>query len=198
MQHGDLEASRRTLDEAIAAAEQADEQRQLAHTLGVLADVEAHSRHFERAIEMYNTSQQLSEQAHDDYGALTSHHNRACTRREMGRACDAELDFADLVPQALRIYNPSGLVTVAEDYAAVLAEIGEHRQAVRLLGAAEAMRERNASPRSPAQDAEIGAPLALARAGLPPHVWDHEYQAGYTMTVEDALTEAKNTTHNRR
>jgi len=198
MQHGDLEAARRTLGEAVAAAEQADEQRQLAHTLCVLADMEAHSRHFDRAIELYDTAQQLSEEVNDDYGALTTQHNRACTRREMGRASDAEIDFADLIPQALRIYNPSGLVTVAEDYAAVLAELGQHQQAVRLLGAAEAMRERNANPRLPAQEAEIGTPFAQARAQLPLPAWNHEYQAGSTMTIEDALTGAQTATYNRR
>jgi tetratricopeptide (TPR) repeat protein len=197
MEHGNLEASRGALDEAIAAAEQAGDKRQVAIALCVLADVEAQSRHFERAIELYDAAQKLSEQVHDDYAALSTQHNRACTRREMGRASDAELDFAELVPQALRIYKPGGLVTVAEDYAAVLAELGEHRQAVRLLGAAEAMRERNANPRSPAQEAEIGEPLAKARAELSLHDWGLAYQAGYAMTIEAALTGARTATHNR-
>ncbi|HLL07426.1 MAG TPA: tetratricopeptide repeat protein [Nocardioidaceae bacterium] len=197
MEHGDLDASRRNLDEAIAAAKQADDQRQVAIALCVLADVEAYSQNFKRAIELYDAAQELSQRVHDDYGALTTQHNRACTLREMGRLADAERDFADLVTQALRIYNPAGLVTVAEDYAAVLAELGEHQQALRLLGAAEAMRERNSNPRPQSQEAEIGEPFAKVRAALSDDDWNHEYRAGYTLAIADALTEAQTTTQSR-
>jgi predicted ATPase/class 3 adenylate cyclase len=194
MEHGNLQASRRALDEAIAAAEQVDDQRQVAIALCVLADVEAYSRNFERAIELYDAAQELSEQLHDDYAALTTQHNRACTRREMGRAADAERDFAALIPHALRIYNPSGLVTVAEDYAAVLAELGQHQQAIRLLGAADAMRERNATPRPPSQEAEIADPLSKAKIAFGADPWQREYRHGLNLTVADALTEAKTRT----
>jgi hypothetical protein len=103
-----------------------------------------------------------------------------------------------LVTQALRIYNPAGLVTVAEDYAAVLAELGEHQQALRLLGAAEAMRERNSNPRPQSQEAEIGEPFAKVRAALSDDDWNHEYRAGYTLAIADALTEAQTTTQRPR
>jgi hypothetical protein len=74
----------------------------------------------------------------------------------------------------------------------VLAELGEHHRAARLLGAADAMRERNETPRHPPQQAQIAEPYTKARAALPAETWQQEYQAGHDMTVEVALTEAPN------
>jgi hypothetical protein len=60
------------------------------------------------------------------------------------------------------------------------------------------MRERNANPRPPGQEAEIGEPLAKARAHLSKRTWRLEYETGYVMTIEDALTGAQTASQNRR
>jgi hypothetical protein len=80
----------------------------------------------------------------------------------------------------------------------VLAELGQHQQAVRLLGAAEAMRERNANPRPPGQEAEIGEPSLRPEHIHPKRTWRLEYETGYAMTIEDALTGAQTASQNRR
>ncbi|MBA3233581.1 MAG: hypothetical protein H0T17_06510 [Propionibacteriales bacterium] len=80
------------------------------------------------------------------------------------------------------------LIRLAEDYAA--AELGDHLVAVRLLAAADATRERLATPRPPSQQAEIAKPIAKTRAGLTAQEWDDAYRAGCSMTVEDTLTQA--------
>ncbi len=93
------------------------------------------------------------------------------------------------IPQLLRLASPELLSVLAEDYGAVLAELDHHQSAARLLGAADAMRARLGTPRQPGQEADIAEPFAKARAALPAQDWDEHYQHGYTMTIEDLLTE---------
>ena len=83
------------------------------------------------------------------------------------------------------------MTALAEDYAAILAEVGDHRSAVRLLGAADTMRQRLGSPRHKVQAAEIAGPIAKTRDGLPEQdVGASAYQAGRRSTIEAALREA--------
>lgn len=82
------------------------------------------------------------------------------------------------------------LMAVTEDYAAVLAELGAHQHAVRLLGAADATHERLAAPRDPTQEAEIAEPIAKAHTALTPEEWQDAYRTGRNTTVEDALIQA--------
>ena len=90
----------------------------------------------------------------------------------------------------LQLAEPEWLAVAAEDYGAVLAELGDHHRAAKLLGAAEAMRERNSTPRDPNQQTEIEEPYNRARTALGDETWERENHAGRDMTVEAALTEA--------
>ena len=108
----------------------------------------------------------------------------------MGRLDEAEQRMRDQMPQYLRLADPIWLVTVAEDYGAVLAELGRHVVAARLLGSADAMRERNGTPRSLAQQNEIREPFGRAQAALGPDTWKRQYEPGRNISVEDALTDA--------
>jgi hypothetical protein len=94
------------------------------------------------------------------------------------------------VTAILRPQQPWMLIIFAEDFAATLAELGAHHEAVQLIGAADAMRDRVDMPRPPSQQAFIAAPLAITRNTLPPGDWDSSYQAGRTMALEDAVSQA--------
>ncbi len=52
------------------------------------------------------------------------------------------------------------------------------------------MRERQGTPREPTQQESIEEAYSRARAAATAVEWDREYQRGYNMTVEDALTQA--------
>jgi hypothetical protein len=94
----------------------------------------------------------------------------------------------DLIPDTLKFNVAGNLMAFAEDYAAVLAELGDHSRAVRLLGAADAMHERLGTPRNPGQQGNIDEPIAKTRIALTDQHWNDEYQAGRDATVEDVLT----------
>ena len=88
--------------------------------------------------------------------SLIYQHNLACTLRLVGRVKESAQLMSSLVPEALKMRDPAHLIVLAEDYAAVLAELGDHRRAARLLGASDALRDRLQSPRLAWQQEEIG------------------------------------------
>jgi hypothetical protein len=112
--------------------------------------------------------------------------------RQMGRLHEAHLQMSRLIPQGLAINEPGLLIFLGEDYAAVLSALGDHRRAIRLLAAAEAMRERLGAPRTAKQQALIGGPIAESRAALSTQEWDDEYQEGQDTALQDALIRATN------
>ncbi len=189
-ERGELAAARTLYDEAVGVARGSGERGQLRVVLGELAILEASEGHHERSLELDSEALAIARELEDPIGALTAEHNMACTLREMGRVDDARQQMRGLVPRGLEVAGPGALTALAEDYAAILAEVGEHRSAVRLLGAADTMRERLGSPRHQVQATEIAGPVSKTRAGLPEQEWSAAYRAGRASTVEAALREA--------
>ena len=108
----------------------------------------------------------------------------------MGRVNQAQDQMHRHLPAFLRLANQEYLIDAAETYASLLAATGTHEHSVRLLGAADATRERIGLPRLPRNESELREELATARAALPNDRWNSENQHGRSMTVEDALTHA--------
>jgi predicted ATPase len=74
-----------------------------------------------------------------------------------------------------------------EGLAGVLATLGACRSAAKLWGAAEALREAIASPLPPFDRADYAQMVATSRAKCGEQAFDSAWQAGRTMTVEQAL-----------
>ncbi len=184
----DPSGARRSFEEAVTLAEPGSTERAI--VLRDLAVLEEAAGDLERALALHDESVATMLGAGDERGLRETRYHRALTLRKLGRNSEAYEQLQVEIPQILRV-SPDWAVTVAEDYGAVLAELGEHERAVRLLGAAEAARERDAEPRPPTQEVEIEEPFAKARSALSAETWQRTYETGRTMTVEDALTEAR-------
>jgi hypothetical protein len=115
----------------------------------------------------------------------------ACNLRRAGRPLEAKEAMRKHMDQQLRVWSPEFVVILAEDYGALLADLKEFQQAARLLGAADAARERRGTPRSPRRQTDIEGAFSTARRVLGPEVWLHEYRLGCNETVEEALTHAE-------
>jgi len=189
-ERGELAAARSLYDEAVGVARESGDRAQLRVVLGEYAILETSEGHPERSLELDAEALAIARELHDPIGALTAEHNMACTLREMGRVGDAYQQMRNLVPRGLEVAGPGALTALAEDYAAILAEVGDHASAVRLLGAADCMRERLGSPRHPMQAAEIAGPMAKAREALDEQAWEAAYRQGRGSTLEDALRAA--------
>ncbi|HSS68489.1 MAG TPA: hypothetical protein VLK34_08050, partial [Nocardioidaceae bacterium] len=84
----------------------------------------------------------------------------------------------------------ANMMFVAEDYAAILAELGHSRSAARLLGAADALHERSGIPRLAHQEAEIAGAIAKARAMVSATDWKQAYESGRDTPVYDVIAHA--------
>lgn len=78
-------------------------------------------------------------------------------------------------------------MTLAEDYASAMADLGECQFAVQLIGAADASRERLSDSLPPWFDEDRAELLAKTHAALPTEAWDTLYQSGRNTTIEDVL-----------
>jgi predicted ATPase/class 3 adenylate cyclase len=180
-------AARRGLEESVAVAREADEQASLSYALLELSNLEATEGNLERSMRLLQESLPISQGLGDEAQLLKSQHNMACTLREMGRPEEAEREMTGLIEGTVRQRSPIFSIIFAEDYAAVLAELGEAAAAARLLGAAEAERVRVGLPRHAAQENELKAPIAKAKAALHPTRWADEHQRGSDRPLDEVL-----------
>jgi tetratricopeptide (TPR) repeat protein len=185
---GEIHAARHHLEEALACAKEINDQATYAMGLVELGHVEYQTGNPQRRVELERAALKIFEDLGHDYGAVTTRHNLACSLRLLGRLQEAEQQMRDVIPQILRMGGAGPWL--AEDYAALLADLGSYEAAARLIGAADAFRERSGVPRDRDQEAEYRGAFANSREALPPDTWDCEYDRGSAMSVEAAVLEA--------
>jgi tetratricopeptide (TPR) repeat protein len=186
---GDFPAARLAIGEATALSRALrHEPRILSESLTALARVEAHAHNFTQSSDLDSAATAIaSEAAGLANPSLTTRHNAAWILERMGRLEEARQQILELIPDVIRLGYPELLLSVAENYATVLAELGHSQEAARLLGAVDAMRERLGAPRHRGRVVEHDALVARARAAVPA-TWDREYLAGRSMAVEEILS----------
>jgi predicted ATPase/class 3 adenylate cyclase len=183
-------AARALYTEALAIATEINNPRQAGHALTELARLETFSGHHERALQFDDQAVAWAHDAGLVFEGLLMRWNRACDLRLLGRPGEAQQEFRVIVPPLTLDYGPVDLATLTEDYAAVLADLGEHCSAVRLFSAARAARERDNIRNSPRQEREIARAQGKSRAHLTAVEWNDAHEQGRTATLEVLLTAA--------
>jgi hypothetical protein len=74
-----------------------------------------------------------------------------------------------------------------ETYVDIFARLGDAGMAARLLGAVEAMRDRNAMPRSRVSADDLQGAVDTAQKLISKGDWDHHYNVGRNENVEDLV-----------
>ena len=184
------EAARPAYEEALRVARASADPVLLHRILGYVAAFEALEHDEARSLELDSEALAIARDVGDVGAELAYRNNIACTLRILGRVDEADVQMRHLIPQALTMSEPVELAYFAEDYAAISAELGRHEPAVRLLGAAEALRVDLGTPRPHWQDAEIAASIKRSRAALSPAEWERAYRRGYETAIDVALAEA--------
>jgi predicted ATPase/class 3 adenylate cyclase len=186
-------AARPLLEEAVRVTRETGNNEQLLRTLGEFANLEGYERNYQRALQLGAEALVIARELGDRSDVLTCQHNMACILRQLGRVEEAQAQMHDLIPQIVELNEPDFLVDLAEDYAAILADLGDHHRAVRLFGAADATRERLAIVRPASLQAETADSFTKTHAALTPEEWNAAYQGGRSSTIEDALTQVHST-----
>jgi hypothetical protein len=147
---------------------------------------------FEDCIGLCREATALAVAAGDELIANGSQYQIACALRHLGRPEDANREFQAIGQMLLAERDPLGDAELAEDYAAVLIELGRWEEAGLLMGAAEAARERLNVPREAAQQQDLDGALEAARLELGPR-WDSLLDEGRALPVEELLRRAFST-----
>jgi hypothetical protein len=106
----------------------------------------------------------------------------------VGHAREARDQLAATLGYAVSSGDTEFLLDALEMSAAVAANLGEGLRAARLIGAAEAIREKAGMPGTQSDQAELEQLLAPARDTIAPSTWDAELAAGRALTQQQAAT----------
>ena len=162
-ERGDWPASRQAYEEALTlgravVGEDVASQRQLRRILGNFASSANTNGELERSFELGLEAIEFARRSGDVYMTLGLQQNLACTLHWMGRLDEADQQMRDIIPSFVEFGEVDSLITVAEDYASILADLDLGASAVRLFAAAEAARQRVQSPMPASQEAQILEP----------------------------------------
>jgi hypothetical protein len=189
---GDREGGIALYKEAWPHAQRSEDADAQANVLEGLCEVSTLSGDFEGALTQVAREEELMRARDNPLDRLRHEHGVAWVQRRAGRPEQA-LDWIQrAVRSALAIgfAYANGMTYVAEDYACILADLGQAADAARLLGAADARRERIDAPRAPYVEADIEPSISKARAVLTAREWEDAYGEGRQQQLEDALTVA--------
>jgi tetratricopeptide (TPR) repeat protein len=148
-QLGDIHSARRSFEEAVSLHRRSGNEVRLATGLGNLAGVEETLGEFDRAEALTRESLRIVEDIGDLHQTAVQGQNLAYLLAISGRAEEAHELSRGLIPAVLELRSPNLTMAFANTCMNVLIRLGEPVGAAHLLGAEEAMRERNAMPNPP-------------------------------------------------
>jgi predicted ATPase/class 3 adenylate cyclase len=183
---GDLDTARSLLEDSVSISRQVGSEARLGAALTNLGQVEIEAGNFERAAQLLEEALALGRKGGDVMRVAITQQRLALNSLFAGRAQEA----TELLSSILGYITSSGdtefLIDALELSAAIAAELGDHRRAARLIGAAETMRDQAGMPASQPDADTLEHFLAPARAATPPEEWNVELTAGRALTQQQA------------
>jgi predicted ATPase/class 3 adenylate cyclase len=186
---GERETAMALFEEAVRVARASGDKAGLYSALHDFA-IFLHEVDTERSLELTYEALRAARDIDSPYAVMSEQQNLAGTLRLAGRVREAHEVMRTVLPDTLTLNVTANMMFAAEDYAAIVAELGHSRSAARLLGAADALHERSGIPRLADQEAEIASAIAKARATISAQEWRHAYESGRDTPVYDVIAHA--------
>jgi non-specific serine/threonine protein kinase len=181
------EEARALLEESLAVSRRLDDTREIAATLNNRAVVAASEGDFAASTELMTEVLALNRRLGERRGVAMSLNNLGALAQYRGDYEAAE----ELLTESLLINLDLGdrrlIAYVLECFTSLTAERGQFERALRLAGAAEALRETIGSPLAPAEREDLDRSVAKARAALADEVAEGAFGAGRALTLEQAV-----------
>lgn len=185
---GHLDIARSVLEESAAIAREVGSDYRLAAALSTLGQTESEAGHLDRAANVLREALVLDRKQGDTWGAVIDQHSLAVVSLRAGRILEANEMVSATLDYVASSGDTSTLLTAIELSACVAAEFGDVMRAVRLAGAADAIRQKAGTP-IPAPDAALLERfLAPARATIERGAWDAALVAGRSLSQQQAIT----------
>jgi hypothetical protein len=181
-----MASAREAAREVVRLAERTSDVVSLSLALRNLSAIENQEENFEQAEEAERELGRLSQRMDSMTGTVTYANNHGYTLLQLGRVGEAAAVVRAHVEELLRLRNPFLMVHYAETCAAIF---GHQKPALaaEILGATEAMREREHLPHAATDNKYFEQDFSPIRASLTSQGWDELYRKGRTRNVEDLL-----------
>ncbi len=187
---GESETARTLLDESIATARAAQDDGRLAAALSNLGIVEADAHRMDRAVELFQEALELDQRLDDPWGVATDHSNLAAAMVQAGQVEEAHKTLREHAVDTLALGDLELSISVIETWCLVLAELGDHERAARLLGATTALRGSAEIPIAAADAALLEKSISKVRDLPDPEAWEANVRTGSGLSLADALAQA--------
>lgn len=139
---------------------------------------------------LYENSLALFEQVGERNFAAMGYSNFGVTLLALGDVVNSRSAFARGIRAAHEIGNREVVAASLEGFAQLAQEAEDHPRSIRLLGAADALRKLNGTPRLPVDQPEWDAYLARMEAALGPETVKGLHDEGVALGTSDSVTYA--------
>ncbi len=188
---GDLDRGERLHEEAREVARTGGDPRGGAGVLNNLGLIALLRGDHERAMELYEEHVRLGREAGDDFGVAVGLDNLAALTLARGDLRQSAKRHQEVLALWRTRRDPVRLAQTVGAAAGVAGAAGKAERAARLMGAAEALRERIGTPLARINESEYERDLANAHRGLSDEVFSVAWAAGRALPLEAALDEAE-------
>jgi non-specific serine/threonine protein kinase len=179
-------AARRYYEEALPLRREMADLVSVAISLCCLGDVAQALHDSETARAYYQESLDLAQQQGHPGEITTAQYKLGRLAYTQGRYDEAAAWCADALTVAYRIFHPRRIAQILEVFAALVVS-QQPEQALRLAGAAAALREASGNRPRPSEHAVLKHDLALARRLLDDEAISAAWAAGTRLTVDQAV-----------
>ncbi len=180
--------ARLCFDEALALFGALDDQWRIAETLNRLGEVIRLEGDDELAEQHYQ--QALSRFRQIGWGAPSVLHNLAYMAQHQKDYERARSLFAEALTFSQELQDRLSIASCLVGLAGILGVLGEPQRAVRLFGAAEALRDNLGAQIQPADRLDYESNLAVSRAQLEPAIFETTWAEGRALSLEQAAASA--------
>jgi predicted ATPase/class 3 adenylate cyclase len=185
---GDLDTARSLLEESATTSRAIGSDFRLAAALTNLGQTESDAGNFDRARQVLQEALEIDRKQGDMLGMAIDQQSLAGVSLRAGRAQQARDVLSGMADYVVSCGDPELLVTTLEISAAIAAQLGEALRAPRLVGAAQAIRQKTGITIKQPDALRLERFLAPARATITPEAWDAELRAGRALTLKQAAT----------
>ena len=190
LQRGDHRRAQSLYDEALRTYRQRGDQQGIADALSHLALIALHDGDGTRARSFEQESLDIWRALGDMQGVAWALEGLGKVELEAGDRQGAIASFREGLEVARGIGHGWAIALLIDGFACTAASQGLAERALRLAGAAAAIRKRVGTPLGPLRERQLDRWLQRARFALRPVRAEHAFAAGNEMSLDDAVAEA--------